>query len=86
MIRDEFLEILCCPETHQSLTLIEGAAIERLNVRVREGTIKNRSGAVVEEPLDGGLLREDRKMLYPIRDGIPVLLIDDAIPFEGLDG
>ena len=43
----------------------------------------NRGGEAVKEHLDGGLVREDRKFLYPIREDIPIMLIDEAIPFEG---
>jgi len=33
----------------------------------------------VTEVLEEGLLREDGTLIYPIRDGIPVLLIDEGI-------
>jgi uncharacterized protein len=36
----------------------------------------------VTEPLDGGLVRADQKILYPIRENIPVMLIDEGIPLE----
>ncbi len=32
------------------------------------------------EKIDGGLVREDGKCLYPIRGNIPIMLIDEAIP------
>jgi uncharacterized protein YbaR (Trm112 family) len=38
----------------------------------------------VSEKLDGGLLRADRKILYPVREDIPVMLIEEGIPVEGL--
>ena len=34
----------------------------------------------VTESIDGGLVREDGKILFPIRQNIPVMLIDQGIP------
>lgn len=84
MVDKELLDILCCPETKQDLTLIEGEEIKKINAKIKNGEIKNRGGEVVKEPIDAGLLREDRKYLYPIREDIPVMLIDEAIPYENI--
>ena len=80
MIDAELLKILCCPETHQELRLAEAELIDGLNKRSAAGALKNRSGVVVSEKLDGGLVRADGKFLYPIRQQIPIMLIDEAIP------
>ena len=80
MIDPELLKIMCCPETHQPIAPAESALIEELNQQIAIGQIKNRAGQVVKEKIDGGLVREDRKFLYPIRGNIPVMLIDEAIP------
>ena len=32
--------------------------------------------------LSEGLVREDGKILYPVDDGIPVMLIDEAIALD----
>ena len=85
MIDSELLEILCCPETKQPVTLLEGEVIDRVNEKIAAGGVKNRGGQAVEEKIDAGLLREDRKFLYPIRDAIPIMLEDEAIPFEAFD-
>jgi uncharacterized protein YbaR (Trm112 family) len=85
MIDRELLEILCCPETKQPVALVEAEVVDRVNAAIAARTVKNRSGKTVEEKIDGGLLREDRKYLYPIRDSIPIMLEDEAIPFEELD-
>lgn len=81
-ISQELLDILACPETKQPLTLAAAALISTLNDRIRQGALTNRGGAAVTEPLDGGLIREDRRYLYPIREDIPIMLIDEAIPLD----
>jgi uncharacterized protein YbaR (Trm112 family) len=83
-IDKELLAILCCPETKQDVALADDALIARLNDRVGKGELKNKAGQPVTEKLDGGLLRADKKILYPIREDIPVMLIEEGIPLEGL--
>ena len=83
-IDKELLAILCCPETKQDVALADGALIARLNDRIGKGELKNKAGQQVTEKLDGGLLRADKKILYPIREDIPVMLIEEGIPLEGL--
>jgi uncharacterized protein YbaR (Trm112 family) len=82
MVDKDLLDILCCPETKQDLSLLPGPAIARINQRIKEGAVKNRAGQTVREAIDGGLLRTDRKYLYPIREDIPIMLIDEAIPCD----
>ncbi len=76
----DLLPLLCCPETHQDLRLAEPALLDQFNHQIAAGTLKNRAGQTVTEQLDGGLVRADGKVLYPIRQGIPVMLVDEAIP------
>jgi uncharacterized protein YbaR (Trm112 family) len=85
MVAKDLLDILCCPETKQDLTLIEGEKIETINKKIQSGALKNRGGELVREKIDSGLLREDRKYIYPIREDIPIMLIDEAIAFEEFD-
>lgn len=80
MIDPDLLKIMCCPETHQPIALAEPSVIEQLNQQIAAGQLKNRAGQPVKEKIDGGLVREDKKFLYPVRGNIPVMLIDEAIP------
>ncbi len=80
MISPAMLAILCCPETHQSLRPADAPLVARLNEQIGAGGLKNRGGKPVEAKLDGGLIREDDRFLYPVRNDIPVMLIDEAIP------
>jgi uncharacterized protein len=82
MVDKELLDILCCPETKQDLTLADQKIIDRINKQISQTTVKNRGGEIVKEPIDAGLIREDKKFIYPIREDIPIMLIDEAIPFD----
>jgi uncharacterized protein YbaR (Trm112 family) len=79
MIDAELLKILCCPETHQGLRVAEPVLIEKLNQQIAAGGLKNRAGQPVKEKLDSGLVRADGKILYAVRQDIPVMLVDEAI-------
>ena len=80
MMDAELLKILCCPETHHGLQVAGPALVEKLNRQIEEGKLKNRAGVTVKEKVDGGVVRADGKFLYPIRQEIPVMLMDEAIP------
>lgn len=82
MVDPELLKILVCPENKTPVALADDAIISALNGAIEQGTLKNRAGEKVEVKIDGGLIREDKAYLYPIRDDIPIMLIDEAIPLE----
>jgi len=83
-IDEKFLEIICCPETRQNLRIAEESLIDKLNLLIEEEKLLNRIKQPVRDKIDGGLIREDGKYLYPVIEEIPVLLIDEAIPLESL--
>lgn len=83
-IDEELLNLLVCPETREKLRLADEALIGRINTAIQEGKLKTRRGTALKARIDGGLVRPDGKVLYPIQDNIPNLLIDDAIPIDAL--
>ena len=79
MIRTELLKMLVCPENRSSLSIASSDLIARLNRAIALGRLQNRAGEKLKTPLEGGLLRADQSLLYPIMDDIPMLLVDEAI-------
>jgi uncharacterized protein len=78
----ELLKILCCPETHQELRLAPPELLEKINTRIAARQLQNRAGRVVEEKIDGGLVRADGRFLYTFHQQIPVMLVDEALPLN----
>ena len=76
-ISPELLELLRCPETYQRLTLAPAELLRR----VESENLRDRRGRPVAS-MAAALLREDGAVLYPIRDRIPVMLVDEAIPLQ----
>ncbi len=62
----QLLEILCCPVTHQSLREARPAEIDLANEKLFE-------------PITAGLMRSDGIVLYPIRNGIPLLVKEEGV-------
>ncbi|MFV2066606.1 MAG: Trm112 family protein [Pirellulales bacterium] len=86
MISRQLLDVLVCPETHARLDLAEQSLIDRINQRIEAGEIINRGGEAVTGPIHAGLVREDGRVLYPVIDDIPIMLIDESIELGAEDG
>ena len=85
MIDQQLLDLLVCPENQTALAVADAPLLAKLNHAIAEGQIKNRGGESVSEPLAGGLVREDKTLLYPIIDDIPVMLMDEAIALDQIE-
>ena len=73
------LDILCCPSTRQPLLPLQSRELEAINRTIAIGSLRRADGSMQAEPLREGLMTRDRKLLYRIDDGIPVLLADESI-------
>jgi len=82
MMDPKLLDMLVCPENHRPLRMADEGLVARLNRAIAAGAVCRRAGQAVTEPVEGGLVREDGHLLYPIRDGIPLMLVDEAILLE----
>lgn len=77
---DNFLlEVIRCPVTGSKLDLADHSWLETVNQAIKNGTLYNRGGQKVEAEIDEGLINQDRSLLLPIRQGILVMVSDEAI-------
>lgn len=74
-----FLEILRCPATRQSLRLADETERAILAALISSGQAVNRAGTSVQTMPSEALLTVDNQWAYPVVEGIPVLLSDEAI-------
>lgn len=75
----KLLKILCCPVSKTPLTRLTPSQFENLNAAIAAGGVRTVNGEPVTEPLAEGLVTEDGKVVYPVDDGIPVLLEEHGI-------
>lgn len=80
----KLLDILCCPTTKQPLALLNNAELDALNQAIALGKVLRTDGSKQPEVIKEGLLTRDRKTIYRLDDGIPVLLADEAIATAAL--
>ncbi len=78
------LAILRCPVTHKELSLAGGQTLKDVNTAIGEGRVSNRDGRVLDAALNEALITDDGKVLYPVTDGIPVLLEGESVNMEQL--
>ena len=82
----KLLDILCCPTTRQPLAMLDAQTLEALNRAIAAGGIKRADDSVQAEVLREALLTRDRKTVYRVDDGIPVLLAEEAIATAQVEG
>ena len=75
----KLLDILACPATRQPLAMLDARGLTALNAAIAAGGIARGDGAPQGEALREALVTRDRKIVYRIDDGIPVLLVEEGI-------
>jgi len=80
----EHLPIFRCPITRSSLHEADPGVLATLNQQIRAGEANTVSGVRVENEIDQAIISECGRYLYPVEDGIYLLMADLAIETTGL--
>jgi len=75
----KLLKLLCCPVSKIPLTRLTAIQFEHLNAAIESGGVRTVTGEPVTQTLQEGLVTEDGKVVYPVADGIPLLLEEHGI-------
>ncbi|HAI47431.1 hypothetical protein D3C87_282950 [compost metagenome] len=75
----KLLDLLCSPDTRQPLSLLDAKGLEALNRAIGAGAVVKADGSPQTLALREALLTRDRKQVFRVDDGIPVLLAEEAI-------
>jgi uncharacterized protein len=84
-IPDHLLDILCCPVSHEPLLPLSKEKLKKLNLAIDAGDVQYVDHKPVTAALKAALITRNHKVVYPIEDGIPVLLPERGIGTTQLD-
>ena len=81
----DLLELLRDPEDpNVKLMPASEELLKKINEAIKEGRVKDKKGSKIENTFDELLVTEDNKKAYPVKQGIPILLIEHAIELQGI--
>ncbi len=82
----KLLDLLVCPVTRQPLALLDGRGLQAINAAIAAGGVVRGDGSAQADALRQALVTRDRKTVYRIDDGSPVLLAEEAIATAQVEG
>lgn len=75
----KLIDILACPASRQPLALLDKAGLDAINRGIAAASVRRVDDTPQASPLSEALVTQDRRIVYRIDDGIPVLLAEEGI-------
>ncbi|GAB3103493.1 Trm112 family protein [Lysobacter terrae] len=82
----KLLDLLVCPTTRQPLGLLDSRGLQAINAAIAAGGVARGDGSLQSEALREALVTRDRKTVYRVDDGIPVLLAEESLATVQVEG
>lgn len=76
----KFLAKLVCPSSRRPLRLATPAELARINAAIAAGNVHSSGGEPISDALDEALIPDGGDLVYPVREDVPVLLVEEAFP------
>lgn len=73
------LEVLTCPVSKVPVARLGRRGLAELNRAIAAGEVQTVAGTAWTEAIGEALITTDRKVIYRVDDGIPVMLPDEGI-------
>jgi len=82
----KLLEILRCPVTKQQVFPLTKQQLTAINQSIAAGDLVHVGGSAIDSPLEEGLVTENKNRVYRIEQDIPVMLEDESILTDQVEG
>tara|TARA_A100001015_G_C14689679_1_gene593951 strand:- start:53 stop:310 length:258 start_codon:yes stop_codon:yes gene_type:complete len=79
----DLVSILVCPESKVSVRAASTQEIEEMNELIKQDKVVSRGGEVLTTPVDMLLITVDGSRAFQVQNGIPNMILDDAIELVG---
>lgn len=81
----DLIDLLACPETKKALVMADEELVQKVNQAIASRQLRNKDQKIVEDAIDAGLLRvDDTDHMYPVREGIPILLVEELLLIKSI--
>ena len=85
MFDKALLAVLVCPVSKRGVALLDARRLKALNNLIADGAVCSLDGTLITERLEAALITDNHTTIYPIVDGVAVMIEGKGISFGDLD-